>query len=71
MLDIIFETRAYDLGYCYQPANLNKNLIYMLNEGSFDWQSRYARLERAAQVYLDVVSSALRKTAGIETAPAN
>ena len=64
MLDIIFETRAYDLGYCYQPAWLNKNLIYMLNEGNFDWTSRYASLEISAQATLDLISSAYRAAIG-------
>ncbi len=65
MLDIIFDTRAYDLGYCYQPANLNKHLIHMLNDGNFDWSSRYARLEMAANIILDVISESYQKTAGI------
>ncbi|MBQ9428468.1 MAG: hypothetical protein IJU41_02860, partial [Clostridia bacterium] len=68
MLDIIFSTRAYDLGYCYQPANLNKNLIYMLQGGSFDWQSRYASLERPAKLVLSIISQAYRKAVGIDTA---
>lgn len=65
MLDIIFETRAYDIGYCYQPANLNKNLIHMLNDGNFDWTSRYARLEMAAGIILGVISESYQKTAGV------
>lgn len=65
MLDIIFDTRAYDLGYCYQPANMNKHLIYMLNDGAFDWSSRYARLEMAANIILDVISESYQKTAGL------
>lgn len=64
MLDIIFETRAYDLGYCYQPAWLNKHLIYMLNEGNFDWTSRYASLEVSAQATLDVISYSYRAAIG-------
>ncbi len=64
MLDIIFETRAYDLGYCYQPAWLNKNLIYMLNEGNFDWASRYASLEPSAQATLDLISMSYRSAIG-------
>lgn len=68
MLDIIFSTRAYDLGYCYQPANLNKNLIYMLQGGSFDWQSRYASLERPAKLVLSIISEAYRKAVGAEAA---
>ena len=62
--DIIFETRAYDLGYCYQPAWLNKNLIYMLNEGNFDWASRYASLEPSAQATLDLISMSYRSAIG-------
>lgn len=64
MLDIIFETRAYDLGYCYQPAWLNKNLIYMLNEGTFDWNTRYASLELSAQATLDLISASYRVAIG-------
>ena len=66
MLDIIFNTRAYDLGYCYQPANLNKNLIYMLQGGSFDWASRYASLEQPAKIILDMISQSYRRTLGME-----
>lgn len=61
MLDIIFATRAYDLGYCYQPANLNKHLIYMLNDGTFDWATRYASLEMAARTSLNNISADYRK----------
>lgn len=64
MLDIIFDTRAYDLGYCYQPAWLNKHLIYMLNEGNFDWTSRYASLELSAQATLDLISMSYRMAIG-------
>lgn len=65
MLDIIFGGRAYDLGYCYQPANLNKNLIYLLQSGSFDWSSRYASLEQPASIILGVISEAYRRSLGI------
>ena len=67
MLDIIFGGRAYDLGYCYQPANLNKNLIYLLQSGSFDWSSRYASLEQPATIILGVISEAYRRSLGIGT----
>lgn len=66
MLDIIFDTRAYDLGYCYQPANLNKNLIYMIQGGSFDWASRYASLEQPAKIILNMISQSYRRTLGME-----
>ena len=66
MLDIIFSTRAYDLGYCYQPANLNKNLIYLVQSNSFDWQSRYTALEGVAVTMLDKISAAYRTTVGLE-----
>ena len=65
MLDIIFANRAYDLGYCYQPANLNKNLIYLLQSGSFDWSSRYASLEQPATIVLGLISEAYRRSVGI------
>jgi len=64
MLDIIFDTRAYDLGYCYQPAHINKHLIYMLNEQKNDWATRYASLEGQAQALLDVISMEYREAIG-------
>ncbi len=64
MLDIIFDTRAYDLGYCYQPAHINKHLIYMLNEQKNDWATRYASLEGQAQALLDVISAEYREAIG-------
>ncbi len=64
MLDIIFNTRAYDLGYCYQPAHINKHLIYMLNEQKNDWATRYASLEGQAQALLDVISMEYREAIG-------
>ncbi|MBQ4150473.1 MAG: hypothetical protein IJC81_01545 [Clostridia bacterium] len=60
MLDLIFDTRAYDIGYCYQPAHINKHLIYMLNDGTNDWPTRYASLELQAQAKLDVISEYYR-----------
>lgn len=66
MLDLIFDTRCYDLGYCYQPANLNKNLIYMLQSGNYDWASRYASLETPAKTALAVISEAYRSAVGIK-----
>ncbi len=52
MLDLIYSNRVFDIGYYYQPANINKNLLYVFRDSSSDWASRYKSLERAANVML-------------------
>ena len=45
-------TRAYDLGLYIQPANINKELIYMFREGSKDFASTFAGHADAANAAL-------------------
>ncbi|MBQ4557307.1 MAG: extracellular solute-binding protein [Clostridia bacterium] len=66
MLDIIFDTRAYDLGYVFQPSQLPENMLFMIRDGVFDWSSRYARLEISAQTLLNYYSKFYRQTIGME-----
>ncbi len=63
MLDIIRQNRVYDLGYFYQPANINKNLIYQFRASNADWMSTYAKMEKTANVYLKKTNTALSKLA--------
>ncbi|MBQ8836578.1 MAG: extracellular solute-binding protein [Clostridia bacterium] len=65
MLDIIFDTRAYDLGYMFQPAQLPENMLFMIRDGVFDWSSRYSALEIPAQNFLNFYSESYRKTVNI------
>lgn len=51
-LERMAATRAYDLGLYIQPANINKQLIYMFREGSKDFASTFAGYEDAAKTAL-------------------
>ncbi len=48
MLELIRNNRVYDLGYYYQPANINKQLIALFKLFDSNWSSKYASLEKAA-----------------------
>ncbi|MBQ5809188.1 MAG: hypothetical protein IIW21_05475 [Clostridia bacterium] len=59
MLDIVFAHRVFDLGYFYQPGNINKELIYQFRAENADWMSTYAKKEKTATVYLKSINTAL------------
>ena len=63
MLDIIRANRVFDLGYFYQPGNINKELIYQFRAENADWMSTYAKKEKTATVYLKSINTALAKQA--------
>ena len=63
MLDIIRKNRVYDLGYFYQPGNINKELIYQFRASNADWMSTYAKREKSATVFLNNINKALTKLA--------
>ncbi len=63
MLDIIRNNRVYDLGYFYQPGNINKELIYQFRASNADWMSTYAKREKTSTVYLNNINKALSKLA--------
>ncbi len=63
MLDLAFENRVFDLGYFYQPANINKELIYQFRKANADWMSTYAKKEKTAKVYLNRTNTALSEQA--------
>ncbi|MBQ2733167.1 MAG: hypothetical protein IJF74_03335 [Clostridia bacterium] len=52
MLDLIYANRVFDIGYYYQPANINKNLLYVFRADSSAWAARYKSLEKPANTYL-------------------
>lgn len=61
MLDIIFSTRVFDIGYYYQPANINKQLlISIVRKNSSDWASVYDTYKSAANSQLDVINQYFR-----------
>jgi len=63
MLNIIRDTRVYDLGYFYQPGNINKQLIIQFRAANADWMSTYKRLEKAAGLQLKNINKALTQQA--------
>ena len=56
MLDLIYANRVFDIGYYYQPANINKNLLYVFRDSSSAWASRYKSLERPANAHLKSIN---------------
>ena len=52
MLDLIYDNRVFDLGYYYQPADINKNLLYLFRADNSNWASRYKALEKPANTKL-------------------
>ena len=63
-LERMAATRAYDLGLYIQPANINKQLIYMFREGSKDFASTFAGYADAANAALAQTDAALGTAAG-------
>ncbi len=63
MLDIIRQHRVFDLGYFYQPGNINKELIYQFRAANADWISVYKNKERAAALYLKNINKSLAEQA--------
>ena len=57
-LERMAATRAYDLGLYIQPANINKELIYMFREGSKDFASNFASHADAAKTALTQTDAA-------------
>ncbi|MBQ9429886.1 MAG: extracellular solute-binding protein [Clostridia bacterium] len=48
-LELMAQTRAYDLGFYLQPGNINKELIYLFRKGSKDFASAFAAKKNAAE----------------------
>ena len=61
MLQLLRESRVYDLGYFYQPGEINKNLIYRFRAADPNWASTYAAQSRAAGIRLKQINQAFEK----------
>ena len=61
MLDIIFNSKVYDIGYIYGIGELSSVLSNMTSSGNTDFTSRYERIsgaaERALQKFIDSYDS--------------
>lgn len=55
-LEILAATRIYDIGYYTQPANINKQLIYLFREGSKNFASTFDSLKSAAEEALSQIN---------------
>lgn len=57
-LSLMSQTRAYDFGLYIQPANINKELIYLFREGAKTFASTFDSYKSAATTALDEMSTA-------------
>ena len=66
MLDIIFETRVYDLGWYYQFGMYNEEVMnmYRLNKTAKEFSSMYASKEKSALTEVDKANAAFEAVAG-------
>ena len=63
MLDIIFDTRIFDVGYYYEPGQINKKLITeLVRKDSTDFASMYAQYEPAATAALEKINYFFQET---------
>lgn len=56
MLDIIFDSIVYDIGYCYQIGLYNKELIYMSRAYDTNFASRYETNRPASERMLEIIN---------------
>lgn len=54
-LELMASTRAYDIGLYVQPANINKQLIYLFREGSKSFASTFDSYADAAKKALETL----------------
>ena len=66
MLDIIFETRVYDLGWYYQFGGYNEAVMNLvrLNQKEQEFTSMYTKKEKLAQKAVDKVNTAFAEYEG-------
>ena len=66
MLDIIFETRVYDLGWYYQFGGYNEEVMNLvrLNHSAKEFTSMYTKLEKRALKEVDKLNTALSDDEG-------
>lgn len=58
MLDLIFETRIYDLGWYYQVGSYNENVMNLFRNYQNDFTSMYSRNEKVAKKVIDKLNEA-------------
>ncbi len=58
MLTLLAESRFYDFGYCIQPADINKHMIYLFREDNTSFASRFESLKSAAELAVTEVNLA-------------
>lgn len=58
MLDIIFKSRFFDIGACYQIGDLNREVIRMMEREDTNFTSMYAKYEQAAEAQLKEINAA-------------
>jgi hypothetical protein len=56
MLDTIFDSLVYDIGYYYQIGPYNKQLIYMLRDFNNNFASMYDTYKNTAEATLSVIN---------------
>ncbi len=62
-LELMAATRTYDVGLYIQPANINKELIFLFREGKTNFASTFDSLKNAAEAALAEVSAAYAEAA--------
>jgi hypothetical protein len=58
MLDLIFETRFFDVGMYYQLGGYNEKVITMMQQNDTDFASMYAKNEKVANKILQKINDA-------------
>ena len=58
MLDLIFESRFFDVGMYYQLGSYNERVITMMQQNDTDFASMYARNEKMANKILQKINDA-------------
>lgn len=63
MLDIIFSSRVYDIGYISDVGGLGQLMSKMFKQKQTNFTSNYASLESRAQTALDKLTDSFNKAA--------
>ena len=56
MLELIHANRVYDIGYYYQPANINKQLLLDFRANRVSFTTSYTALSRAANIKIKSIN---------------
>ncbi len=65
MLELMAETRSYDIGFYVQPANINKELIFLFRKGSKDFASTFESYREAANAALVALDESYEELASM------